>query len=46
MNRYNFFQISKKKVFFNPLKMQEKEQRVPPYDQLFDYDRKIKFDFH
>ena len=46
MNRYNFFEINKKKVFFHPSKIKKKSQRVPPYDQLFDFDRKIKFDIH
>ena len=45
MNRYVLNQIFKKKLFFYPSKMNERMIRVPPYDHLFDFDRKIKFEF-
>ena len=46
MNKYNFNEIRLKKLLFYPSKKKKRKQMVPPYEQLFDFDRKLKFDFH
>ena len=47
MNRYNFFfKYHKKKYFFHISKKKKRNERVPPYDQLFDFDRIINIDFN
>ena len=46
MNGYNFIEIYSKKLLFSPFENKKRYQRVPSYEHLVDFDKKIKFYFN